>query len=283
MTALTAGINTVDRIGKKNYRVLKVAASQKLFYGALIICDEGYAKESTGLLQGHFRCFGVARGQLPKGVFFGAPISDDADNSTGNAGDINVLVEVGEMTFVNGAGANALSIADIGSPCYALDDNVVGRDSGNSNRAYAGIFQGLTDDGRVKVTVGETGECYAPGVVVRSWLANADLSSLKHTIVALADDTGAAKVASATAITAESIGILINAPTAGLVAKVVTDGPAPCVVSSSGITAGARVTSTTGGKAIDCTAADSHVGSALETGTTDQTKMVFVQTGKTLA
>jgi hypothetical protein len=97
------------------------------------------------------------------------------------------------------------------------------------------------------------------------------------------DASGAGKVASATGITDLVVGVLLNTPNSGEVAIVAVDGVAPCAVSASGITAAARVTSTTGGAAIDCTTADSHVGTALQTGTSGQTKMIKIHIGNTLA
>jgi len=196
-----------------------------------------------------------------------------------------VLIERGTFSFANsaeGAGDGTLGSADVGLPCYSLDDATVSANSNCGNRALAGIFWGLDDNSRAIVEVGTGGGRFG-NVTIRSLVANADLQALQHTIVKLANDTGAAEVASATAITDEVIGILINTPDAGEIALVVTEGPAPCVTAAGGTTAGARVTSTTAGAALTCTTADSHVGSALETGTSGQTKMVYVQTGKTLA
>jgi hypothetical protein len=286
MTALSASSELVTTQGPSRFFSAPVAASQLLYKGAMLIldADAGTAKEAPTTLSGHLRVVGVCAGALAKGTRSGVTASN-ADNSSGAAGDINVLIERGIFSFVNdtaGAGAGTLAAADIGIPVYAIDDATVSADSNRGNRAFAGIFLGLDDNSRAIVEVGMGGR-FNPFVTVRSLVANADLSSLQHTIVKLADDGGAAEVASATAITDESIGILVNTPTAGQVAFVVTEGPAPCVVSASGVTAGTRVTSTTGGASISCTTADSHVGSALETGTSAQVKMVYVQTGKTLA
>jgi len=285
MTALAGPSELVTTQGPARYFSAPVAASQTLYQGAMLIldADAGTAKEAPATLSGHLRVVGVCRGALAKGTRSGVTASN-ADNASGSAGDINVLIERGIFSFVNdtaGAGLGTLAAADVGCDCYAIDDATVSLDSNRGNRALAGTFLGLDDNSRAIVEVGMGGRFGK--VTVRQFVANADLSALQHTIVKLADDTGAAEVASATAITDEVVGILINTPTAGQIALVVTEGPAPCVTAAGGTTAGARVTSTTAGAALTCTTADSHVGSALETGTSGQTKMVYVQTGKTLA
>ena len=279
MTALSASSNLVNRIQNSDYSVHPVGASQTLYMGALVCLDPdtGDAIEATGSLQGHLRCIGVACGEIVKGTT--SPVVDN-DAIASSAGDVNVLVGSGLYTFVNDTSTNALSAADVGTLCYAKDDATVSIDSDKGNRPVAGIFRGLHDDGRCIVEVGGFGRFSGR---VERYLANADLTLLQHTIVKLADSSGAAKVASATAITDLVVGILLNTPNSGEVAIVAVDGVAPCVVAAGGITAAARVTSTTGGAALDCTAADSHVGTALQTGTSGQTKMVKIHIGNTLA
>jgi len=103
---------------------------------------------------------------------------------------------------------------------------------------------------------------------------------LRNSQVKLDDSSGAARVDSGATDTTRTIGILINAPdAANKVAFVVTAGPAPCVVGGSGITAADKVAATTAGASIAAGAAKTFVGHALETGTSTQTKMVFVQPG----
>lgn len=281
MTALSTSSELVQTQGDARFFSAPVAASQLIYYGAMVIldADTGAAKEAPTTLSGHLRVVGVARGALAKGTRSGVTATN-ADNSSGSAGDINVLVERGVFSFVN----SGLAAADVGCACYAVDDATVAPGSDSGNRAYAGIFMGLDDNSRAIVEVGRGGR-WSPDVRVLAILSNADLTaaSNQYKIVKLAADSTVAEVAIATAITDEVIGILINTPNTTETAYVVTAGPAPCVVSAAGVTAAARVTSTTAGASIDCTTADSHVGSALETGTSGQTKMVYVQPGKTLA
>lgn len=277
MTALTASSASVRNIQESNYSVHPVGASQTLFLGALVCLDPdtGDAIEATGTAQGHLRCVGVACGELVKGTT--SPVVDNDATAT-SAGDVSVLLGQGMYTFVNDSSVSALTAADVGTICYAKDDATVSINSDCGNRAEAGIFKGLHDDGRCIVEVGGRGRFSCP---VERYIANGALSI--NTIVALADDTGDAEVATATAITALVVGVVVNSPGAGDIAIVAVGGVAPVVVAAGGITAAARVTSTTAGAALDCTAADSHVGTALETGTSGQTKMVKIHIGNTLA
>jgi hypothetical protein len=181
------------------------------------------------------------------------------------------------LTFANDSDSTtALVAADAGLPCYVVDDATVSSDSNKGNRALAGIFLGLDREGRCMVAMGE-GHMMPQ---VASFLAGADLSSLQNTIVKLSNSSGAAKVASATAETDASIlGVLLNAPASGAVARVVTHGPAPLVAGAAGWTAADGVEPTTAGAGVSASAAAYTVGLALETATSGQTKMVFVRPG----
>ena len=90
-------------------------------------------------------------------------------------------------------------------------------------------------------------------------------------------------IALATSATAETdasiLGVLLNAPTSGAVARVVTHGPAPLVAGAAGWTAADGVEPTTAGAGVVASAAAYTVGLALETATSGQTKMVFVRPG----
>lgn len=280
MTALAASASGVKKKVTDgapilpSHRWLPVAASQLIYYGALVVEVLGYAKEATGTAMGHLKVAGVARGSAAKGEFSTA--TTDADNSSGAAGDLNVKVEAGVFTFVNDSGAGALTVADGGLPCYVVDDATVSRNGDVGNRAIAGIFLGLDDDDRAIVAVGMDSP---HGPRIFSLLANADLSSLQHTFIKLADDTGDAEAAGAGAATDPIFGVLLNAPTAGTVARICTYGPAPIVVGAGGITAGTRINSVASGAAENAAAGEESGGFALETGTSAQTKMMFVCPG----
>ena len=118
MTALSADRNTErqDRVQQE----YPVAASTTIYAGSMVCMNAtGYAipAEDTAGLQ----LVGVAEEQ--------------ADNSSGSAGDINVKVrQVGahEMT------ASGLTIADEGKPCWISDDQTVSKTPAN---VFAGIIR----------------------------------------------------------------------------------------------------------------------------------------------
>jgi hypothetical protein len=279
MTALSASSALVRKIQDSDYSVHPVGASQTLYMGALVCLDPdtGDAIEATGSLQGHLRVVGVACGELAKGTT--SPVLDN-DAIASAAGDVNVLLGQGKYTFVNDTGDSALSAADVGVYCYAKDDQTVSLNSDVGNRPIAGRFCGLHDDGRCIVEVGNQG-AFSGEVVLM--IANASLASLQYSQVKLADDTGDAEVAGATDPADHVLGILLNTPTAGQIAKVAISGFAPCVVGAAGVTAGGNFAATTAGAQITSAAAKSVTGRSLETGTSGQTKMVVIARGQVAA
>lgn len=71
------------------------------------------------------RVMGVAKGTV--------------DNSAGSAGDKRVAILRGAFYMTNGSSADALTAADIGEPCFVIDDQTVGRTSGTAGtRQVAG-------------------------------------------------------------------------------------------------------------------------------------------------
>jgi hypothetical protein len=279
MTALTADTNKVELLQDSNEMVYPVAANTTLYKGAMVVIDPalGTAKPAASLIQGHLRVVGVACGKLPKGAR--SPVTGNSAVAV-SAADCNVLVKFGRVTLINGTSTDALSAADVGMPCYAMDTATVSKDSLDGNRPLAGIFLGLHDDGRAIVQI-DGHERFSGEVVTMK--ANADLSLLQYTQVRLADDTGAAEIASATDPAHFAIGILLNAPVAGDPAIVAIGGVAPCVVGASNITAGNNVAPTTGGKSIAAAATKTITGRALETGTADQVKMILIKPGQVAA
>lgn len=279
MAALSAATTAVKKpitSGAAIYpseQVVPVAASAVLFSGAIVLRDAlGRAKEPTGTGEGMLSTLGVVRGGIVKGG--NSVTSTDADNTGGAAGDISCLVEQGIFTFANDT-TIPLTASDAGLPCYVKDDATVSADSDKGNRAIAGLFLGLDSESRAVVAVGE-----AARPQILSFIANADLSSLQNTIVKLANASGAAKVASSTASTdANILGVLLNAPTSGAVARVVVSGPALILAGSAGWTAGDAIAPTTGGAGVTATAAQYSVGFGLETTTSGQSKMAYVRPG----
>lgn len=135
MAALAADRNTPEREG--SIRVFNVAASTKIFYGALVVLNAGNAEPgstATGLKA-------VGRSEEP------------VDNSSGSAGDKQVRVRSGTFRYNNSASGDAITAADITSTCYIVDDQTVAKTDGTGTRSAAGkIFE--VDDQGVWVTVG---------------------------------------------------------------------------------------------------------------------------------
>lgn len=96
-----------------------------------------------------------------------AVAEDRADNTDGNAGDVIVAGRCGCFQFGNSTSTDALTRADIGAICYAVDDSTVSKTDSSGARKIAGaVFD--VDDGGVWVSigpsaVGPTGPAGAPG------------------------------------------------------------------------------------------------------------------------
>jgi len=279
MTALTASEPRTS-LTEHIFNYYPVAASTTIYQGAMLVLNYlGQLIPAASSLQGHMRVIGVASGRVQPGSH--GPV--DANDATAvSAGDYDAEVEIGRFAFANGSASNGGAAtdtivgADIGCLAYAIDDNTVSRDSLDNNRPVVGKILDIQDNGLVAIEI--TGERWFSTVI--GYKADADLSLLRNSQVKFDDSSGAARIDSATTDTTRTVGILINAPdAANKVALVVTNGPAPCVVGGSNITAGNLVAATTAGASISAGAAKTFVGVALETGTSAQTKMVLVMPG----
>lgn len=69
------------------------------------------------------------------------------DNSGGAAGDLRINVEVGVFRYANSADADAITIADIGKPCYVVDDQTVAKTNGTNTRSIAGFIHDVDVQG----------------------------------------------------------------------------------------------------------------------------------------
>jgi len=122
MTALTQGRNTPTRDG--DLISLEVAASKRLFVGALAAINaSGYVTPgatATGLK-------GIGR------------VEEEADNSSGSAGDIRATIRTGVFRWMNSADADEITFADIGQVCFIVDDQTVAKTNGSATRSPAGI------------------------------------------------------------------------------------------------------------------------------------------------
>ena len=71
-----------------------------------------------------------------------------ADNSSGSAGDVSVLVRRGVFRWNNGTkAADKIKAADIGSDCYIEDDQTVAKTNDSNKRSKAGKVLGVDAKG----------------------------------------------------------------------------------------------------------------------------------------
>lgn len=130
MAALTDDRKTPRRDG--DILNISVAGSKRIYAGSIVARDaNGYATPgaaSTTLL-------GIGRAEA------------QADNSSGADGDISVDVRKGVFRYVNSAGGDEISNADIGSDCYMVDDQTVSKTDGTGTRSVAGRIFDVDPDG----------------------------------------------------------------------------------------------------------------------------------------
>lgn len=130
MTAMTQDRNTPARDGRDFQ--FPMAAAVMIYAGAMVaINGAGYATKgqtATGL-----KGVGVAQAA--------------ADNSAGAAGDVSVKVRRGCYRFANSASGDAITLADVGSDCYMVDDQTVAKTSGSNTRSVAGKVRDVDSTG----------------------------------------------------------------------------------------------------------------------------------------
>ncbi|MGY6270828.1 hypothetical protein ACXIUT_14140 [Achromobacter denitrificans] len=130
MTALTQDRNTLRRDG--NQIEPPVAATTRI-YGGSIVCINTTGYAVPGSTSTTLKVAGVAE--------------DRADNSAGAAGDIRVRLRKGPHCFANSISADLITLADIGSDCYIVDDQTVAKTSGGDTRSVAGKVFDVDADG----------------------------------------------------------------------------------------------------------------------------------------
>lgn len=124
MPALTEGRLTPRRDGE--YREGPVAASTTLFAGAMVM------READGFL---------SQGRTATGLVGVGVAEKLADNSAGADGDIQARYRTGIFRMANSAAADAITLAEIGDVCFAVDDQTVAKTDGTSSRSPAGIIE----------------------------------------------------------------------------------------------------------------------------------------------
>jgi hypothetical protein len=109
-----------------------VAAATILYAGALAALDaSGNAVPASATVA-----------QRTRGV-----VQLRADNSAGAAGDIRAEIWRGTYRLDNSAAADLITVADIGNPCYVVDDETVAKTDGTGTRPVAGVIRNVDSDG----------------------------------------------------------------------------------------------------------------------------------------
>ncbi len=130
MAALTQDRSTLRRDG--GLIEPPVAAATRIYVGALVaITAAGLAV--PGATSTTLKCVGSAL--------------SPADNTLGAAGAIRVKVDKRPARFANSAAADAITLADVGSDCYMVDDQTVAKTNGGNTRSRAGKVFDVDADG----------------------------------------------------------------------------------------------------------------------------------------
>ena len=130
MVALTAERNTRFRMG--DTRVEPVAAAVKIFGGSLIM------RNAAGFL---------TKGATAVGTIGVGRAEATVDNTAGIAGALMVEYRTGSFLFANSAAGDLITIADIGKPCFIVDDQTVAKTDATATRSRAGIVEAVENAG----------------------------------------------------------------------------------------------------------------------------------------
>lgn len=134
MTALAADRNTPRLEG--DIKSLSVAASALVYAGAIVM------RNTAG---------NATKGQAALGLIGVGRADERVDNSAGAAGDKTIKVRQGVFRFANSASTDQITAAEIGKPCYAVDDQTVAKTTGITagvpTRSPAGVVVGVDSIG----------------------------------------------------------------------------------------------------------------------------------------
>ena len=130
MTALTTDRNTPQK--GNGYGAGRAAAAAMIFVGAIVMRNAAgfltHGQTATGLV-------GVGRAQVR------------VDNTGGGNGDAVVDFAPGVFQYANSAGADEITIADIGAACFVVDDQTVAKTSATNTRSKAGVIDDVDSNG----------------------------------------------------------------------------------------------------------------------------------------
>ena len=125
MVALTNERNTVARMG--DTRVDPLAAAVKVWAGAIVM------RNAAGF---------ITKGATVAGAM-GVGRAEATVDNTGPAGAASLEYRMGVFRFANSAAGDLITIADIGRPCFIVDDQTVAKTDATATRSRAGIVDGV--------------------------------------------------------------------------------------------------------------------------------------------
>ena len=239
---------------------LPVAAATTIYQGSMVALNAaGYAVPASA--DSALRVIGRAEQKVV---------------NAGSAGDEKVLVKRGVFRFANSGTTGEVTAADIGKPCYVVDDETVSRISAAGARPAAGRVFDVSSAG-VDVQLGDFTDEH--GNIDVLMIAGSNLTAAQFLPVALAADGEVDLVATAGGMIT---GLLQNAPAAAAVAIVRVAGVSKWIASgviNPGVALAASVTTGKSKAAVvsDAAAVGSNAFAiALTAGATDTAHSVLI-------
>jgi len=154
-----------------------VAASTIIYAGSIVAQNvSGYAVPASAT--SGFKVIGRAE--------------EYVDNSAGAAGAKKVNIRLGIFNFTNDTGDGAIALINIGSPCFAKDDQTVSLISLNGTYPYAGVVYDYNSTDGVWVDMSEPN---IPTVITNHvTITAAQVKAIRATPITLVGAPGAGKV-----------------------------------------------------------------------------------------
>lgn len=112
---------------------LPMEAASQIFAGSMVVVNAAGNAVRGAANQPGLRAVGVAKNPV--------------NNLGGAAGARRVDAMRGCYLFDNGTGPDLIVRADIGNPCFVIDDQTVGKTNSNTTRATAGIVRDVDSAG----------------------------------------------------------------------------------------------------------------------------------------
>ncbi|WP_175992316.1 hypothetical protein [Burkholderia vietnamiensis] len=131
MTALTADRDTQNRAGSRYSYPAK--GGVLFFVGAIAAIDSATGFATKGAASTTLKGAGIVQEQV--------------DNTAGADGALNVPLKRGLWRVANSAGADQLTLKDIGANAYIVDDQTVAKTDGGATRSVAGIVRDVEPAG----------------------------------------------------------------------------------------------------------------------------------------